>query len=178
MDSISLKKIRQNLLQLPWIKEVIVERHLPDTLIIRIQEKTPIALWQNNQTYLPLDELGHPVKDNKLLPTNLILVVGADAPENVLSLLVALEQFPQINSMVRSASRVEQRRWNLGLIDAEMGLEIMLPETNFDKALERFEYQNKKENLLQKNLQSIDLRLSDRIILHPKKTQKKKENKK
>lgn len=178
MDLISLIEARQNLLQLPWVKEATVERHLPDTLIIRILEKTPIALWQNNQAYLPLDEQGHSIQDDKLLPRDLILVVGSDAPENTLSLLVALEQVPQINALVRSASRVERRRWNLRLMDAETGLEIMLPETDFDKALKRLEKQEKKENLLQKNLQAIDLRLSDRIILHPKKTEKKKERKK
>ncbi len=178
MDTISLTKAHQNLLQLPWVKKAIIERHLPDTLVIRIQEKTPIALWQNNQAYLPLDEQGHSIQDDKLLPRDLILVVGADAPENILSLLVALEQVPQINALVRSASRVERRRWNLRLMNAETGLEIMLPETDFDRALKRLENQEKKENLLQKNLQAIDLRLSDRIILHPKKTEKKKEHKK
>ena len=176
MNTISLTEARQKLLQLPWVKDAVIERHLPGTLIIKIKEKTPIALWQNNQMYLPLDEQGHSIQDDKFLPTDLILVVGSDAPENILSLLIALEQVPQINSLVRSASRVEKRRWNLHLMDVEAGLEIMLPETGFDKALMRLEKQEKKENLLKKNLQAIDLRLSDRIILHPKKI--KKEHKK
>ena len=178
MASISLNQVRQQLLTLPWIKDVIVERHLPGTLIIQITEKIPIALWQNNQAYLPLDETGATIKDNKLLPADLILVVGSDAPEQTLSLLGALEKVPSINSLVRSAVRVEKRRWNLRLSDAETGLEIMLPEVNFDKALERLAEKDKKENLLRKNLQAIDLRLSYRIILHPKKEMKKKEKKK
>lgn len=179
MDAISLNEVRQNLLNLPWIKQATIERHLPDTLIIRITEKTPIALWQNNQNYRPLDESGKPVEDDKLLPADLILVVGSDAPENTLALLTALEQVPSINALVRSAVRIEKRRWNLHLLDAEAGLEIMLPETEFNKALKRLEYQNEKENLLNKNLQAIDMRLNDRIILHPKKgTNKKKDKKK
>ncbi len=179
MDTISLVDARQKLLTLPWIKEAIVERHLPDKLVIRITEKTPIALWQNNQNYQPLDELGHPIKDDKLLPADLILVVGSDAPENTLSLLAALEQVPSINSDVKSAVRIEKRRWNLHLMDPEGGIKIMLPETGFDKALKRLVHQNEKENLLKKNVDAIDVRLSDRIILHPKKTSfKKKENKK
>ena len=178
MNTISLSEKRVRLLRLPWIKDVVVERHLPDTLIIRITEKTPIALWQNNQMYLPLDEGGYPIKDDKLLPADLILVVGSDAPENTLSLLAALEQVPSINALVRSAVRVEKRRWNLHLLDAETGLEIMLPEMDFDKALKRLIKQNEKEDLLKKNVQAIDMRLNDRIILHPKKTSSKKKDKK
>ena len=179
MDTISLVDTRQKLLALPWVKEAIVERHLPDKLVIRITEKTPIALWQNNQSYQPLDELGHPIQDDKLLPTDLILVVGADAPENTLSLLVALEQVPSISALVKSAVRIEKRRWNLHLMDPEGGIKIMLPETGFDKALKRLAHQNEKENLLKKKVDAIDIRLSDRIILQPKKTfLKKKENKK
>ena len=178
MNTISLGEMRQHLLDLPWIKEALVERHLPDTLIIRITEKTPIALWQNNQLYQPLDERGYPIQDDKLLPADLILVVGSDAPENTLSLLAALEQVPEINALVRSAVRVEKRRWNLYLMDAENGLEIMLPETDFAMALKRLEHQNEKENLLKKNLKAIDIRLNDRIILHPKKSEKKKGKKK
>ena len=149
MNAISLTDARQNLLNLPWVKEAIVERYLPDKLIIRITEKMPIALWQNNQVYQPLDETGHPIKDDKLLPADLILVVGVDAPENTLALLAALDQVPTINALVRSASRVEKRRWNLHLLDAEKGLELMLPETAFDQALKRLENQNAKENFTQ-----------------------------
>ena len=177
LHSVSLSKTRQDLLNLPWIKEASVERHLPDTLVIRITEKTPVALWQNNQTYQPLDERGKPIKDDKQLPADLILVVGADAPEHTLSLLAALEQVPHLNALVRSAVRVEKRRWNVYLMNAENGLEIMLPETGFDLALKRLEHQDEKENLLKKNLQAIDMRLKDRIILHPKKIQHLKKGK-
>ena len=178
MNLISLPNIRQNLLQLPWVKEVVVERHLPDTLIVRITEKTPIALWQNKQNYLPLDEEGHPILDDKLLPADLILVVGTDAPENTLELLTVLEQVPDINKLVRSAVRIENRHWNLHLLDAEEGIEIILPEKEFDKALKRLALQNEKENLLKKNIEAIDLRLSDRIILHPQKKRSKTKGKK
>ena len=177
MNTISLTEARQSLLNLPWIKKAEIERHLPDTLIIRITEKTPIALWQNNQNYQPLDETGHPIQDDKLLPTDLILVVGSDAPENTLSLLSALEQVPTLNTLVRSAVRIEKRRWNLHLMDPENGLKMMLPEKDFDKALKRFVTQNQKEDLLKKNIEAIDLRLPDRIILHPKKSSKTKPKK-
>lgn len=177
MNTISLQEARGRLLQLPWVKEAVVERHLPNKLIVHITEKTPIALWQNNQNYYPLDEEGHPINDNKLLPADLILVVGVDAPENTLALLMALEKVPHINQLVRSAVRIEKRRWNLHLMDAEEGMEILLPETEVEHALLRLENQDQKERLLKKDIQAIDMRLSDRIILHPKKSSNQKTKK-
>ena len=106
-----------------------------------------------------------------------MLVVGADAPEHTLSLLAALEKVPRISALARSAVRVEKRRWNVYLLDAETGLEIMLPETGIEAALARLERQDQQENLLKKNLQAIDMRLKNRIILHPKKVHHLKKGK-
>ena len=54
----------------------------------------------------------------------------------------------------------------------------MLPEIEFDKALKRLVKQNEKENLFEKNIEAIDIRLNDRIILHPKKVLKQNKGKK
>ena len=48
---INLHEKQQALLQLPWVKSAVIERHLPSTLFIRIEEKSPIALWQNKGLY-------------------------------------------------------------------------------------------------------------------------------
>ena len=170
---IDLNEKQQELLQLPWIKSAVIERHLPSKLIIRIQEKHPIALWQNNGVYLPLDEQGNPIQDKKASLSNLILVVGSDAPKHILTLMEALDLFEDIRIKVRSAVRVGNRRWNLMLNDAQNGLEVLLPETDIKIALKRLELADKKEGILKKDLQRIDLRQSDRLVVRPREVKKK-----
>ncbi len=162
---VDLDVVQQALLELPWVRSAVVERHLPAKLYIRIEEKNPIALWQNNKTYWPLDELGHPIHDTKSVLMNTVLVVGKDAPEHTRALIEALEKHPHIFSKVRSAVRIGNRRWNLILNDVEKGLVVYLPEEDIGSALERLENLEESDKILQKDLKIIDLRLADRLII-------------
>lgn len=170
---INLHEKQQALLQLPWVKSAVVERHLPSTLFIRIEEKSPIALWQNKGLYFPLDEQGNPIQDNKTHLSDLILVVGSDAPEHTIDLINILKKFEDIHIKVRSAVRVGNRRWNLLLNDAQNGLEILLPETDIETALTRLQQANAEEGIFKKDLQRIDLRQSERLVVRPKEVKKK-----
>ena len=174
MNEIDFDIKRRHLENLPWVRKAIIERKLPNKLKITLFEKIPIARWQNRGTYFLLDEVGKTIDDKKYLSEDLILVVGPDAPEHVVSLLSALDQFPEIGTKVRSAKRIEGRRWNLRLMDAEKGLEILLPQTDIVQALARLDRQNKKDKLLKKDMESVDMRLSDRIIVHPRRSTKDK----
>lgn len=43
--SVDIKKIRHELMQLPWVKSAEVERMWPSQLLINLVEKTPLAVW-------------------------------------------------------------------------------------------------------------------------------------
>ena len=178
MNTIDFDAKKRDLEKLPWVRHAIIERKLPNKLKITILEKTPIARWQNQGEYFLLDEEGKKIDDKHYLSEDLILIVGPDAPEHIVALLAALDQFPDIGMRVRSAKRIENRRWNLRLMDAEKGLEVLLPQTDVVQALARLERKNKEDKLLRKDIESIDMRLNDRIIVHPRKTIKDKKAKK
>ena len=171
MNTINFDEKRRDLEQLPWIQKAVIERKLPNRLKITVFEKTPIARWQNQGEYCLLDEFGKPIKDKQYLSEDLILVVGPDAPDHVVALLSALDKFPTIGTRVRSAKRIENRRWNLRLSDAEKGMEILLPQTDILLALARLD---KQKQILKKDLESIDMRLANRIVVHPKKVKGQK----
>ena len=160
---LDLKDLKDRIMALPWIKTATIERHLPATLFIRVTEKEPIALWQNNQKYLPLDESGHPIKDSQTPLPPLLLVVGSDAPTHTLDLIQALSAYPKIQEKVRSAVRVGNRRWNLVLNEVD-GLIVKLPESHISEALSRLSDQI-ETGLLKKDLASIDMRHPDRLIV-------------
>ncbi len=182
---IDLKEKRDALLTLPWIRGVVIERMLPDTIIIQVQEKTPIAIWQHNKKYWPIDEFGHTISDNKTVIANVLLVVGEDAPKHTPQLIDVLAQYPTVQKHVRSAVRVGKRRWDLYMDDAEQGLVVQLPETDIGNALNRLREFNETGQILDRDINVIDLKLPDRLIIRssaeikqPETTDKKSNKKK
>ena len=167
MAQISLTEVQRKIEKLPWIRSAIVERYWPNTLKITIEEKIPLAIWQHNRTYHPLDERAEIIDTTKLLPADLLLIVGPDAPKHLLSLLRDLEQVPEIYQYVRAAVRVHERRWNLRLFNAETGLEVILPESGVLKALKRLDDYNKKDKLMKRQIASIDMRSGEKIVFKP-----------
>lgn len=162
---VDLQNVRTRVMELPWVKDAAVQRYLPSTIFIELHEKTPIAVWQNKKKYFPLDNRGHIILDNTKKLSNLILVVGTDARSKTPALIDMLEKFPTLYPFVKSAVRVGERRWNLVFHAAEDGLVVYLPETNPEMALKRLEKLQKADNILEKDLKVIDLRLEDRLIV-------------
>ena len=162
---VDLEREKESIMTLPWVKTVRIERHLPSQVLISLTEKTPIAIWQNKKRYLPIDEDGNPILDDKTVLKNLLLVVGEDAPQHTPELISLLEDYPEIGAVTKSAVRVGKRRWNLYLNDAENGLEIRLPETDIKAALERLKIFKEEGNILNRDLNVIDLKLPDRLIV-------------
>ncbi len=162
---IDLNEKKGAISSLPWIKKVVIERKLPTQLVVHIVEKKPIAIWQNQGKYYPLDEEGSVILDDKTTLFNLILVVGNDAPVHTLDLLKALNQYPDIINITKSAVRVGNRRWNLYLNDAEKGILIELPEDEIGAALKRLQQFNTKGKILQRDIKVIDLKVPNRLIV-------------
>ncbi len=167
MADVDLRKIQHKVEGLPWVRNVVVERYWPDTIRMTVEEKMPLALWQNNRQYHPLDESAQVINTTKQLPADLLLVVGADAPQHLMGLIHDLEQVPDIYQYVRAAVRINERRWNLKLFNAEKGVDVLLPETGVLSALQRLENHNKKEKLIKRQVAAIDLRTKDKVILKP-----------
>lgn len=162
---VDLNFVQNQIQALPWVRSVSVERHLPSTIYIKIIEKTPIALWQHQKKYWPVDEDGKVIPDNKTSVGSVLLVVGNDALEYTPDLIQTLEQYPRIREKARSAVRVGNRRWSLILNDIDDGLVIELPESNIAQALDRLIEMDDQEDLLKRDLKRIDMRLPDRIIV-------------
>ena len=148
---------------LPWVETVVIERHWPDTLFINLEERTPLALWQDKeQTYL-VDKEGviipeKDLKDFMHLPS----IKGLHAARHLPPLLHALSDFPEIKQCVVSATWVGNRRWNIHMNNK---VTLMLPEHNLKNALERFKKYEQTHKLTQEARKSIDLRIPQRIII-------------
>ena len=178
---VDLNAQKEKIKQLPWVEDVLIERRLPNQLLIRLKEKTPIAIWQNHKKYWPIDAEGKTIADDKTVISNVLLVVGEDAPQHAPQLIKELNKYPVIAKRVLSATRVGKRRWDLYLNDVENGLVVRLPETDIASALKRLQEFHETGQILERDLNVIDLKLPDRLIVRseagvsaPKKTTESK----
>ncbi|WP_448580259.1 cell division protein FtsQ/DivIB [Thermaurantiacus sp.] len=104
--------VRARLLELPWVLDADVRRRWPDTLVVRIVERQPIAIWQAGGRYRLIDGRLPPlpwVEDERfrMLP----LVVGEGADTAAPGLLRLLADHPRLSSSLVGATRVGGRRW-------------------------------------------------------------------
>lgn len=164
----SLAEARARIETLPWVEHAVVERRLPDTLVVRITERQPYAVWQNQGRFSLIDRAGlvltdHDVAEFRSLP----LVVGAGAAEHAADVLDPLARFPAIQDRVEAAVRIGERRWNLRL---KNGIDVLLPEGHEAAALQRLVGLQDAHDLLERPLEVIDLRLPDRLSVRPQPT--------
>ncbi|WP_408873144.1 cell division protein FtsQ/DivIB [Gluconobacter roseus] len=165
----SVEAARQRLDELPFIDHATVERHMPDTVIITLVERTPIAVWQDRGHFMLINRAGEEVSDQGLTGKNaqaflqLPLVVGEGANTAAASVIDALNHEPLVKSQVTALIRVGNRRWNATLKD---GTTVMLPEGEEAAAFARLARYQQSMRLLERPVQSIDLRLPDRMVVH------------
>ena len=133
-------------------------------LQVLITERMPVMLWRIGDRIEILDETGHRVAslaaraDRADLP--LVAGEGADlAASEALEIFAAAQT---ILSRVRGLVRIGDRRWDLIL---DRNQKIMLPEHNAVAALERLIALDRAEDLLARDLLTVDLRNEKRPVL-------------
>ena len=158
-----LKGAQKRIEKLPWIKSATVERMLPDTVLLTVEERQPMALWQHKGVFALIDTDGDVILRSGLERfSDLLVVVGADAPQHASKLLQALATEPELMRLVKAAVRVGGRRWNLRL---EGDIDVRLPEDNAAAAWTRLAEYEKTHQVLERDVRILDLRLPDRLIV-------------
>jgi cell division protein FtsQ len=156
---------RAKLLQNPWIADAAVRKLYPGRLEIRIAEKQPYAVWQNQGKFSIVSKDGTVIDEitaNDVRNSALPFVVGAGAERKAAELYTLLNRFSTIKSQVAAAVFVGERRWNLRL---KNGIDVRLPEDNADVALLRLVALDRENQILTRDVSVIDLRDSDRVTV-------------
>ncbi len=149
--------------QIGWVKAAHVERRWPGTIYIAIREKTPIALWQKDKRLRLLDEDGEIITTKTLTPfKEMIIVIGQDVPQTAPDLIANLKAEAAVFNRVESATRVSNRRWDLTL---KNNIKIKLPEDDVGLALRQLARAQEDNNMLEKDLMSLDVRDPSRMIV-------------
>jgi cell division protein FtsQ len=155
-------KAREDLRSLPWVGDATLSKIYPDTLSINLVEKTPFAVWQRG------DELWLIARDGTRIVrfddrfAQLPLVVGAGANSSAAQILSIVERHPAVRGEITAFVRVGDRRWNIVLKDR---VTVLLPEHDVENALVRFNSFLTGSDLLARDIDHIDMRLENRIVL-------------
>jgi cell division protein FtsQ len=167
----SVEMARQRIETLSWVEHATVERRLPGTVVVFLQERRPYAIWQNQGRFVLIDRNGQVVTNEHLAEFHqLPLVVGPGAPGAATTLVDALADRPELQKRIVAAVRIGERRWNLRLGN---GADVMLPEGHEVQALDRLMQLQQEHALLDRPLAAIDMRLGDRLVVRPRPDDKK-----
>jgi cell division protein FtsQ len=157
-------RAKQQLEALPWVRSASIERRLPGTIVVSLVERRPLAVWQHDGKQELIDQDGTviPVTDLSRfakLPT----VVGDDqARHGAAQLLELLASEPDIDARVTAVVLVGDRRWNARIDNM---LDVMLPEDDIAGAWSKLAQLQRANQILQRNVEVIDMRLPDRLVL-------------
>ena len=160
---VDLPAARARLRALPWVADASVIRRLPDTLIVDIVERQPVALWQFRQRLTAVDVTGARLTSDRLERfAKLPLIIGSDANAHVAELLALLATHARIGNTVDAATYVGSRRWDLRLRSGEI---VSLPEAGASAALARFDALDQRSGLIGKGYARFDLRQPGRMTV-------------
>jgi len=162
--AVSPARAKEQLEALPWVRSAAIERRLPGTIYVHLVERKPLAVWQHDSKLELIDRDGTviPVADLSRF-ANLPTVVGGDtARRGAAELIDLLASEPDLAPRVTAAVLVGDRRWNLRIDGA---IDVMLPEDDPAGAWARLATLERTSRLLQRDVQTVDMRLPDRLVM-------------
>jgi cell division protein FtsQ len=165
MLSLDLPRVRDEMLKLGWVKDARISRRLPDTLVVDIVEREPVAVWQHEGQLHLIDVNGVVLQavSASAMP-DLPLVVGPNANRQTAGLNTLMENAPALKPMLAGATWVGNRRWDLRF---QSGETLSLPEGDKSSAsaLVNFARMDGVNRLLGRGIVKFDMRDPDRFVL-------------
>ena len=163
--AISLAELHQRIAEIGWVEDVVVERRMPSTIRITLQERMPVALLQTTTGHELIDGSGTVIRDADTHAfTHLKVVSGAGAAKRAGSMLDILRTEPELFANVWAISLQSERRWDVHLRN---GITIHLPESDPRTAWSRLAIMDHKKQIIGRDLAVIDLRIPEQLIVEP-----------
>ncbi|WP_096786486.1 cell division protein FtsQ/DivIB [Rhodobacter sp. CZR27] len=133
-------------------------------LEVRVTEREPAVIWRREDGLVLLDETGRRVDDLAFRGerADLAVIAGEGAERAVPEALQILAAAKPILTRVRGLVRMGERRWDIVL---DRGQRILLPVEDPVAAVERMIVLDEAQDLLERDVISVDLRIKDRPVL-------------
>jgi cell division septal protein FtsQ len=167
---IDISRVQSDVHALPWVSRVEIEKKLPDTLRIRVVERTPWALVESGTGLRYADENGVPFAP--LTPSvgdpDLPIVVATDAADvqRCVQLVRDLHQRdPLLYSRISEVRPVAPH--GFALFDRDLGAVIYADQETLSAKWRTLYGIANAERFGRAEIEYADLRFADRIVLKP-----------
>lgn len=161
---LDLAKLRTEIESYDSVAEVALRLGSGGKMFVTIKERAPVIVWHSGRERHLLDIDGHRVarlSETAALP-DLPLIAGEGAQDHVREALALLDAALPLGERLRGLVRVGARRWDVVL---DRGQRIRLPEKGAMQALERVLALDDAQDLLSRDVLSVDLRNPARPVL-------------
>lgn len=167
---LDIARLQNDLRRLPWVSRVEIEKKLPDTLRVRVVERVPVALLDDDSTLRYVDERGvafanlSPAVGDRDLPI-IRDASGAELTRAVAFVDTLRSRDPQIFSRISEVRPVAPR--GFALFDRELGAQVFVNEDDLSTKWRDFYAVARAERLGPHSIEYADLRFGDRIVIKP-----------
>ena len=165
MPFLDLDAVRGRLLALSWVEDARVSRQLPDTLVIDIVERKPVAVLAKPDRMVLIDATGRELEVvSEDRAKGKLMLSGPGAGQQITALSALLDAAPALRPQLKSAEWIGNRRWNLTFKTGQL---LALPEGKDEsaKSLITFAQLDGRNRLLGGKAVAFDMRAGDRIYI-------------
>jgi cell division protein FtsQ len=167
--AVDLAAARARVENVAWVDHARVGRLLPDTILIDVDQRPMMALWQHAGRQVVVANDGRPMpRADAARFAALPLLVGEGANTAAPAFLPLIKSHPRLWSQVSALVRVDERRWTVILKD---GGAVLLPSLNEAGALDRLEALDRDGRILSLHLARLDLRDPETVVARPREVQ-------
>jgi cell division protein FtsQ len=161
--SLDVQEMRKILVELDPVADASLQVR-DGILFIDVSERKPAFVWRKRDGLELLDETGHYVRSitARMDYPDLPLVAGEGADKNIAEARTLLASAMPLADRLRGLIYVGERRWDLAL---DRNQRIMLPAEGAVQALEKVLILNDTQELLDRAISVVDMRLSERPTL-------------
>lgn len=158
---LELDELRVLIEALPAVADASVRIRQGGVLVAEVSERRPVALWRHREGLAIVDVEGVVVGnvESRAERAGLPLVVGKGAEKVLPEALSVLHAAQPLSSRVKGLVRMGERRWDV-VLDRDQ--RIQLPAIGPVRALERVIVLNQVQDMLERDLVVVDMRLAER----------------
>lgn len=175
--SVPAKEVARRLSGHPWVRSVSVRKSFPDRLVVRIQERTPVAMVNLDALHY-LDEEGRPFKRLTAYdPKNLAIVTGFSRGDLLRKDPVTMRDLRKTLDLLRGVEAGALRR-NVSeihfdaqdgytVVTRDAGLQLKVGTMDVKEAIRRIEAAMPRISGMSRSSGIADLKTEGRVFMRP-----------